>query len=283
MRIITLSVDGIFQAAQRGLYDWLKDQDADVVCLQDLRALEPELDADVFHPEGYYSYFFDSGEPHTNGVAIYTRVLPKAMIYGLGFSSGVDMQGRYLQIDFGNVSIGSLLAPASKPGESQEEKMQFFDDLQALLYKVTRKRRQFIICGNWQMAHTEKDVRFPDQAWDKPIFMDWEQQWLDQLYFQIGYVDSFRVAQSDDKQFSYWPDGVGADAQAYRSDFQIASYDLGRTVKSAGLYRGGYQRNEQRNEQSNAAAGKAKTEHPSELGFSSHLPVMVEYDLTLEG
>ena len=271
MRIINLSVDGIFQAAQRGLYEWLQEQDADIICLQDLQALEPELDADIFHPKGYHSYFFDSGEPHSKGVAIYTRILPKALIYGLGFSSGVDMQGRYLQIDFDKVSIGSLLAPGiSGKGESPEIKRQFFDDLQSLLYKVTHKRRQFIICGNWQMAHTEKDVRFPDQAYDKSGFLDWEQQWLDQLFFQIGYVDAFRVAMTDDKQFSWWPErgttakqAVEADlakldqdtSQAFRTDFQAASYDLGRAVKGAGVY-----------------TGKM---------FSSHLPVMVEYDIEL--
>jgi len=103
MRIISLSVDGIHQAAQRGLYDWLISQDADIICLQDLRALEPELDHAVFHPEGYNAYFFDSGVKHYNGVAIYTRKQPKALIYGLGFSSGVDMEGRYLQADFENI------------------------------------------------------------------------------------------------------------------------------------------------------------------------------------
>lgn len=256
MRLINLSVDGIFQAAQRGLYDWLAEQNADIICLQDLQALEPELDADVFHPKGYHSYFFDSGEKHTNGVAIYTRELPKALIYGLGFSSGVDMQGRYLQIDFDKVSIGSLLAPAAfKAGESQEVKRQFFEDLQGLLYKVTHKRRQFIISGNWQMAHTEKDVRLPNEAYDKPGFLDWEQQWLDQLFFQIGYVDAFRVAMTDDEQYSWWQGGEPGKGQALRSDFQAASYDLGRVVKGAGVY-------------------TAKS-------FSSHLPVMVEYDIEL--
>jgi exodeoxyribonuclease-3 len=80
MRIISLCVDGIHQAAQRGLYDWLSTQDADIICLQDLRALENELDNDIFHPEGYFSYFFDSGVKHYSGVAIYTRHQPKALI-----------------------------------------------------------------------------------------------------------------------------------------------------------------------------------------------------------
>jgi exodeoxyribonuclease-3 len=114
MRIISLCVDGIHQAAQRGLYDWLADQDADIICLQDLRAQEYELDGDPFQLEGYFAYFFDSGIKHYNGVAIYTRQQPKALIYGLGFNTGVDMEGRYLQVDFEQISVGSLLAPSAR-------------------------------------------------------------------------------------------------------------------------------------------------------------------------
>jgi exodeoxyribonuclease-3 len=137
MRVISLSVDGIFQAAQRGLYKWLASQDADFICLQDLRALERELEKPEFQLEGYNAYFFDSGTKHYNGVAIYTRLQPKALIYGLGFASGVDMEGRYLQVDFEQLSIGSLLAPsATSEAESQEVKIKFFDDFQAHLDKL---------------------------------------------------------------------------------------------------------------------------------------------------
>ena len=152
MRIISLSVDGIHQAAQRGLYEWLSEQDADIVCLQDLRALEYELDHDIFHPEGYFAYFFDSGVKHYNGVAIYTRYQPKALIYGLGFSSGVDMEGRYLQADFEQFSIGSLLAPsATQEVESADVKAKFFDDFQAHLHKITRSVANicFAVTGKW--------------------------------------------------------------------------------------------------------------------------------------
>ena len=179
MRIISLSVDGIHQAAQRGLYDWLATQDADIICLQDLRALEYELDDDIFHPQPYFSYFFDSGIKHHNGVAIYTKHQPKALIYGLGFNTGVDMEGRYLQIDYENYSIGSLLAPgAFNDNESLDVKVQFFDDYQALLHKVTRKRRHFIICGNWAMAHKRKDVENWQDNSDRTGFLGHEQQWM---------------------------------------------------------------------------------------------------------
>ncbi|MDO3388584.1 exodeoxyribonuclease III [Gilvimarinus sp. SDUM040013] len=256
MRVISLSVDGIFQAAQRGLYDWLGNQDADVICLQDLRALEYELDDPVFHPEGYFAYFFDSGTPHYNGVAIYTRQQPKALIFGLGFSSGVDMEGRYLQIDYEHMSIGSLLAPsASSEAESQEVKIKFFDDLQAHMDKITRKRREYIFCGNWQMAHTPRDVTDSDAMQHDSGFLPHERQWLSQLFNQIGYVDAFRRAIRDPDEYTWWPEGKMGQGPGWRTDFQVASNAIGQKVEYGAIY-------------------KTTT-------FSTHLPVIVDYDMEL--
>ena len=250
MRIISLSVDGIHQAAQRGLYEWLGTLDADIICLQDLRALEYELDNDIFHPDGYFSYFFDSGVKHYNGVAIYTRHQPKALIYGLGFSSGVDMEGRYLQIDYEGYSIGSLMAPqAFAETESLDEKIQFFDDYQALLHKVTRKRRHFIVCGNWAMAHTKKDIENWQENVGRSGFLGHEQQWMNQLFRQLGYVDAFRRIVPEGGEYTWVPE-VG---KGMRIDYQVVSAKLARKVEYAAIY-------------------KTKA-------FSSHRPLIVDYDI----
>ncbi|HEY7774082.1 MAG TPA: exodeoxyribonuclease III [Marinagarivorans sp.] len=257
MRIISLSVDGIHQAAQRGLYEWIAEQDADIICLQDLRALESELDNDIFHPEGYFSYFFDSGIKHYNGVAIYTRHQPKALIFGLGFSSGADMEGRYLQIDFEQHSIGSLLAPAAmSDAESLEEKINFYDDLQALMHKVTRKRRHFIYCGNWAMAHTNKDVENWRDHIDDAGFLPHEQQWLQQLFKQVGYCDAFRLANQDLDEYTWWPSNQQEQGDGWRTDFQVISAALRHKVEYATTY-------------------KTKA-------FSSHRPVIIDYDIDAE-
>lgn len=254
MRIISLCVDGIHQAAQRGLYDWMADQDADIICLQDLRALEYELDNDIFHPDGYFAYFFDSGVKHYNGVAIYTRHQPKALIYGLGFSSGVDMEGRYLQIDYERYSIGSLLAPSAfSETQSQEVKIQFFEDFQALLHKITRKRRDFIFCGNWAMAHSKRDVENWQVNHSQSGFLGHEQQWMNQLFQQLGYVDAFRLAVPEGGEYSWWPSGVVGEGDGIRVDYQVVSEALKRRVEYAAMY-------------------KTKA-------FSSHLPVIVDYDI----
>ncbi len=253
MRIISLSVDGIRQAAERGLYDWLAEQDVDVICLQDIKAFEYELDDAIYHPEGYHAYFFDSGEKDYNGVAIYTRELPKALIYGFGFSSGVDMEGRYLQIDFERLSIGSLLAPqAHLEHQSQEVKHQFFDDLQAHLEKISRKRRDYIICGNWAMAPKAIDVSDPALC-EQSGFLPEEQQWMRQLT-ELGYHDAFRLGNTDPDEYSWWPEGVN-NGPGWRVDLQIVSDNLKHNVDYAVIY-------------------KAQL-------FSSHCPVIVDYELDL--
>ena len=254
MRIISLSVDGIHQAAQRGLYEWLAEQDADIICLQDLRALEYELDGAPFQMDGYFSYFFDSGQQHYNGVAIYTRKQPKALIFGLGFSSGVDMEGRYLQADFEQISIGSLLAPSAfSEAESQEVKIQFFEDMQAHLTKITRKRREFIICGNWAMAHKRIDVQNWQDNDSNSGFLPHEQQWMRQLFSQVGYADAFRIANTDSDEFSWWPSGTIDEGDGWRTDYQVISESLSSRVEYSAIYK---------NKQ-----------------FSSHLPVIIDYDL----
>lgn len=256
MRIISLSVDGIHQAAARGLFDWISEQDADIICLQDLRCLEYEVDDAVFHPDGYHAYFFDSGVKNYNGVAVYTRILPKALIYGFGFSSGVDMEGRYLQVDFDELSVGSLLAPSAlSNAESQAVKNKFFDDLQSHLTKIARKRRNFIFCGNWAMAPGKHDVSDPQSQSSESGYLPEEQQWMKQLP-QIGYIDAFRHGNSDEDEYSWWPGGQPNQGKAWRTDLQIASRSLKNKVEYAMIY-------------------KSQT-------FSSHLPVIVDYDIELK-
>lgn len=258
MRIINLSVDGIKQAAERGLYDWLEEQDADIICLQDLRLPAPELEDGPYQVTGYNAYFFDSGIDNAYGVGIYTREQPKALIYGLGFSSGIDMQGRYIQADFDRLSVGSLLAPqAAKDPESSAVKMKFFDDMQAHLHKITRKRRDFIFCGSWGMAHSAIDVQNAKENEDQPGFLPDDRLWMDQLYSELGYVDAFRQVNKDKDEFTWWPSGVPFEGDGWRTDLQVISGELRNRVEFAAIY-------------------KNQT-------FSSHLPVIIDYDIEPPG
>ena len=255
MRIISFCADGIREAAQKGFYDWVLDQDADFICVQNLQAQEYDLQEDVFFPAGYNPYFFDAVEKNVNGVAIYCREMPKAIMTGLGFVD-FDMDGLYIQADFQNISIGSLLAPSAfrQDGAAAARKKQFFELLQAHLNKVRHKRREFILCGNWNMAHRGEDVQ--DQQGNQGCsgFLPEEQQWMDQLFTNVGYVDAFREVNSDSDEYTWWPDGDRS-KNGWRVDYQVVSEGLKPCVEYGAIYK---------NQE-----------------FSSHAPLIMDYDFEI--
>jgi len=251
MRVISFCADGIEQAAERGFYEWMCRQDADVVCVQDLRTQEYKLREDHYFPPPYNAYFFDS-EDGSNGVAVYCRDLPKAIMTGLGFAD-FDSEARYMQADFERISFGSLLAPDAFVGEekSMERKTQFFQQLHDHLEKIRNKRREFVICGNFHIAHQSRDVAKPEQRAGKVGFTDVERGWFDQVLMDLGYVDAFRAAISDADEFTWWPSGE-IDDDGLRVDYQIVSQGLRATVEYGSILKGQL--------------------------FSTHAPLTVDYD-----
>jgi exodeoxyribonuclease-3 len=254
MRIISFSADGIKDAAEKGFFDWLKEQDADFVCVQDLQCSEYDLQDKVFFPEEYNAYFLDDVDGKANGVAIYCRQMPKAIMTGLGFAD-FDMEGRYIQADYENLSVGCLLAPRANPGELTEQtrKNDFFELLGAHLQKVRNKRREFIICGNWQIAHSAADVQDSQKNGTASGFLAEERQWINEL-LESGYVDAFREVSSDQDEFSWWPDGKHGE-NGWRTDFHIISQGLKYAVDYGVIY-------------------KIKE-------FSTHAPVIMDYDIEI--
>lgn len=252
MRIISFCADGIREAEKQGFYGWVLDQDADFICVQNLKAQEYELKENVFFPEGYNSYFFDAAEKDTNGVAIYCREMPKAIMTGLGFVD-FDMEGRYIQADFQNISIGCLLAPCAYRVENDEQsrKNDFFELLQNHLSKVRNKRREFVICGNWNIAHNVNDVQDLDNSKNVSGFLPEEQQWMNQLFSDLGYVDSFREINQDNDEFTWWPDN-DRNKNGWRVDYQVISSGLKSSVEYGAIYKNQI--------------------------FSSHAPLMMDYD-----
>lgn len=251
MRVISFCAEGIEQAAELGFYEWMSNQDADVICIQDIRTQEYDLRDDKFFPPEYNAYFFDNPES-TNGVAVYCRDLPKAIMTGLGFND-FDMEARYIQADFERISFGSLLAPDAnvEDEKSMARKTQFFQQLHDHLAKIRHKRREFVICGNFQIAHQVRDVQLATEKEGTIGFTEVERRWMDQMLMDLGYVDAFRAAISDDDEFTWWPNGTIGE-NGWRVDYQIVSQGLRKTVEYGTIL-------------------KSKS-------FSTHGPLSVDYD-----
>jgi exodeoxyribonuclease-3 len=251
MRVISFSADGLREAAKRGFYDWVLGQDADCICIQDLRCSEYDLTEDLFFPRDYNGYFFDDVNGRENGVAIYCRELPKAIMTGLGFSE-FDMQGRYVQADYSNISVGCLLAPQASDEAAQERKDEFFSLLGNHLQKVRNKRRKFIICGNWQIAPEALDVQEAGAHEGSSGFLPQEREWMSEL-LENGYVDAFRRVSAEEQAFTFWPAARGDDG--WRIDLQIISDELAHSVEFGAVYTG--------------------------AEFSRHAPLIMDYDIDL--
>ena len=157
MRVINFNCEGIKSAREKGLFDWLVEQDADIICLQDTREDEQVIE-DQYALDGYFVYAFSGyNRPERGGVAIYTRHAPKAIISGLGFPES-DETGRYLQADFDKISIVSLFVPEGADDDGLNFKYRFLDGYSHHLSKQRRKRREFIMSGTWNIAHRKIDV-----------------------------------------------------------------------------------------------------------------------------
>lgn len=256
MRVISFCADGLREAARKGFFAWAVEQDADIICVQDLRAAEAQLLSPDLNPDGYFTYVWDSIEGKTNGVAIYCRKLPKAIMTGLGLGEA-DGEGRYMQADYEHISVACLLAPQASLGDagSLAHKSRYFEQLHAQLDKVRKKRRQYILCGNWNIARAERDVERAAEHANTPGFLAAERSWFDSLCDELGYVDAFRAVNGDDDEYSWWPGGREA-GDGWRIDYQIVSGTLRGNIEYGAFYKS--------------------------QEFSSHAPLIMDYDIDVE-
>ena len=159
MRIVTLNANGIRAAARKGFFDWLSEQDADVVCIQETKAQRHQLVDPVFEPSGYHCYYLDAEKKGYSGVAIYSREKPTRIVKGYG-SPEFDREGRYIEAQFKGLSVVSLYLPSgSSSDERQQAKYRCLDEFMPLLRRLKRKRRDYVLCGDWNIAHKEIDLK----------------------------------------------------------------------------------------------------------------------------
>ncbi|MTI13709.1 exodeoxyribonuclease III [Sansalvadorimonas verongulae] len=258
MRVISFNCEGITNAAERGFFSWAREQDADVICLQDIRARESDIIGAPFNPEGYFSYFFESYtlQSGQGGVALYTRIPPKAIITGLSLPEA-DIHGLYLQADFDKISIGTLLVPeADSTPEAMNWKYKFMEDYLQYLTKQRRKRREFITCGTWQVAHSKIDIANWREYQDSPGFQPAERAWMSEILNGMDYVDTYREVDRESGKYTFWASDDHYKAnEGRRYDYQIATPSMKHRVLNSGIYTG----------------------EP----FSRHAPVIVDYDWEL--
>lgn len=256
MRIITLNLNGIRSAANKGCFQWLAQQNADVICFQETKAQENQL-GDSINIDHYHRYFFDAEKKGYSGVAIYSRKKPDKVITGLGWGCA-DTEGRYIQVDFGDLSVASLYMPSGSSGEERQKiKFEFLDHYEKILQKQIKQKREFIICGDWNIAHKKIDIKNWRGNQRNSGFLPEERVWMDKVFDTFGWVDAFRVVNQEEDQYTWWSNRGQAWAKnvGWRIDYQVVSPGLKNKIKSVSIYK------EQR--------------------FSDHAPLTIDYQFEL--
>ena len=255
MRIITLNCNGIRAAARKGLFNWLATVDADIVCLQETKAQIDQLTDPIFHPDNFHSYYFDADKKGYAGTALYCRAKPLKITKGLGFEIA-DSEGRYLQADFNGLSVASFYLPSGSAGEErQARKLAFMGQFMQHMKMLRNDDREYIICGDWNICHKEIDLKNWKANKKNSGFLPEERQWLDELYYELGFIDAFRLVKQEADQYSWWSNRGQARAKnvGWRLDYHVISSGLRNKVMSAEIY--------------------------TDQNFSDHAPVILDYNI----
>ncbi len=238
-RIITCNTNGIRAAERKGFFQWLQGQDADVVCIQETKAQEEQLDREVFYPAGYHCFYHDAEKKGYSGTALYSRIKPRKVIRKLGWDP-LDSEGRYLQADFDKFSVISLYLPSgSSSDEALAKKYRFMDQFYEHLRALRRKRREFVICADWNICHKEIDLKNWRPNQKNSGFLPAERAWLSRVLDELGYVDSFRVVNQEPEQYTWWSNRGQARANnvGWRLDYQLVTPGLVDKIRDAQVYK----------------------------------------------
>ncbi len=255
MRIVSININGIRAGYRKGFFRWLAKERADIVCIQETKAQVEQLADAITHPADYHASFNSAQKKGYSGVAIYSCTKPDKVIDRLGWAQA-DQEGRFMQADFGRLSVVSLYLPSGTSGdERQAIKYEFMARFEEEIKKMRRRRREFIICGDWNIAHKKIDIKNWRGNQKNSGFLPAERAWMDKVFGELGMVDAFRQVNQEAEQYTWWSNRGQSWAKniGWRIDYQVVTPGLAGCIKTASIY---------------------KTER-----FSDHAPLIIEYDI----
>lgn len=257
LRIVSLNLNGIRSAERKGFLPWLQKHKPDVMCVQEIKAQQADMTADLLAPAGYHGHFHYAEKKGYSGVGIYSRLKPSAVKAGFGVAE-FDAEGRYLRADFGALSVISVYLPSGSSGEErQQAKFRFMEKFYPHLNKLKASARQVVVCGDWNIAHREIDLRNWRGNRKNSGFLPEERVWLTQVFDDLKWVDVFRRIDDRPEQYTWWSNRGQAYAKnvGWRIDYHIATPGIAATAKRVSIYK--------------------------DEKFSDHAPLTIDYDYKL--
>ena len=256
LRIITANLNGIRSAAKKGFFEWAHTQNPDILCIQELKAQENDLDGALLSPNGYHGFFQYAQKKGYSGVGLYSKQKPDSV--KIGFDNGeFDAEGRYVEARFGNLIVISAYFPSgSSAPERQEAKFRFLDLFMPHIEALKKEGLEIILCGDINIAHKEIDLKNWKGNIKNSGFLPEEREWMTQLFDRVGFVDVYRHLHpnTEDECYTWWSQRGQAYAKnvGWRIDYQIATPAIGTKAQRVEIY---------------------KSEK-----FSDHAPLIVDYD-----
>ncbi|WP_160714625.1 exodeoxyribonuclease III [Chitinophaga solisilvae] len=237
MRIVSYNVNGLRSAMTKGFTEWLQTDPADVICLQEIKAHQENVDFQQFDKLGYEHYWYPAQKKGYSGVAVLTRIKPDFVQYGSGHEQS-DTEGRFIRLDFGDLTLINTYFPSGTSGDlRQTYKYQWLDEFFAYLEELKKTRPNLVVCGDYNICHKPIDIHDPVSNKNSTGFLPEERAWMDR-FFASGFVDSFRHFNPDPHQYSWWSFRANArnNNKGWRIDYINVTSPLKEKLKHAAIY-----------------------------------------------
>jgi len=235
LKILSYNVNGIRAALNKGFATWLKATQADVICLQETKALEEQVDTQFLSELGYHHYWFSAQKKGYSGVAIFTKHKPQHVAYGSGIDH-MDYEGRILRVDFEAFSVMSLYLPSGTNPDRLSYKFKFMDEFREYVDQLKQEHPNIIICGDYNICHQAIDIHDPIRNKTVSGFLPEERAWLDQ-FLKSGFIDSFRHLNPEPHHYSWWSYRANArnNNKGWRIDYALVSEPLQSSIHKSYL------------------------------------------------
>lgn len=238
MRIISYNVNGIRAAMNKGFIEWLKTDPADVICVQETKAMKDNVDHKKLTELGYHDYWFSAQKKGYSGVAVFTKIKPDNIEPGNGHGAS-DEEGRIIQLDFGDTRLINAYFPSGTSGDIRQIfKYAWLEAFLAYANDLKKKYPKLILCGDYNIAHKEIDIHDPKGNKNSSGFLPDERKWMDK-FLDSGWVDTFREFHPEPHRYSWWSQrfpAVRAQNKGWRIDYINVTEPLKKQLLGADIY-----------------------------------------------